>query len=169
MLFRGLAAVPASMSTPSQPALAGLALAGLWRRLAALMYEAILAFAIVFVAAYLFIALARDTPSGWLRLVFYTYLLCVCGAYFVFCWVRTGQTLAQKTWNLRLTDLDGSLLRPPRAILRYLLALPSVGSGLGLIWALIDPERQFLHDRLIGSRLVATDAARPPLEDTGQN
>jgi uncharacterized RDD family membrane protein YckC len=87
----------------------------------------------------------------------------------VFCWVRTGQTLAQKTWNLRLTDLDGSLLRPPRAILRYLLALPSVGSGLGLIWALIDPERQFLHDRLIGSRLVATDAARPPLEDTGQN
>ncbi len=60
-------------------------LAGLWRRLAALMYEAVLVFAIVFVAAYLFIALSGDTPSGWLRLVFYTYLLCVCGAYFVFC------------------------------------------------------------------------------------
>jgi len=131
------------------------------------MYEAVLAFAIVFVAAYLFIALSGDTPSGWLRLVFYTYLLCVCGAYFVFCWVRTGQTLAQKTWNLRLTDLDGALLQPARAILRYLLALLSVGSGIGLLWALIDPERQFLHDRLIGSRLVVTDGARQSLEDTG--
>jgi uncharacterized RDD family membrane protein YckC len=84
----------------------------------------------------------------------------------VFCWVRTGQTLAQKTWNLRLTNLDGSLLRPRRAILRYLLALPSIGSGIGLLWALIDPERQFLHDRLVGSRLQTTDAARSPLEDS---
>ncbi len=89
----------------------------------------------------------------------------VGGAYFVFCWVRTGQTLAQKTWNLRLTDLDGSLLRPGRAIIRYLLAIPSVGCGIGLLWALIDPERQFLHDRLSGSRLVVTDAARRPTED----
>lgn len=142
-------------------------MAGLWRRVAALMYEAVLAFAIVFVAAYFFIALASDTPTGLLRLVFYTYLLCVCGAYFVFCWVRTGQTLAQKTWNLRLTDLDGALLRPARAILRYLLALLSVGSGIGLLWALVDPERQFLHDRLIGSRIVVTDGARRPSEDSG--
>jgi uncharacterized RDD family membrane protein YckC len=130
------------------------------------MYEGVLVFAIVFVAAYLFIALARDTPSGWLRIAFYIYLLCICGGYFVFCWVRTGQTLAQKTWNLRLTNLDGSLLRPRRAILRYLLALPSIGSGIGLLWALIDPERQFLHDRLVGSRLQTTDAARSPLEDS---
>ena len=132
-------------------------MAGLWRRLAALMYEAVLAFALVFVAAYLFIALAQGTPTGWLRLVFYTYLLIICGAYFVFCWVRTGQTLAQKTWNVRLTNRDGSLLRPGRATVRYLLALVSIGSGIGLLWALIDPERQFLHDRLAGSRLVLTD------------
>ena len=117
-----------------------------------------MAFAIVFVAAYLFIALAGDTPTGWLRPVFYAYLLFICGAYFVFCWVRTGQTLAQKTWGLRLTCLDGSLLRPGRAILRYLLAVASVGSGIGLLWAVIDPDRQFLHDRLAGSRLVVADA-----------
>jgi len=130
------------------------------------MYEAVLAFAIVFVAAYLFIALAGDTPSGWLRPVFYVYLLGICGAYFVFCWVRSGQTLAQKTWNLRLTDINGALLRPGRATVRYLLALPSIGSGIGLLWALVDPDRQFLHDRLSGSRLVVTDAPRPPREDT---
>jgi uncharacterized RDD family membrane protein YckC len=122
------------------------------------MYEAVLVFAIVFVAGYLFIALARETPSGWLRSVFYAYLLAICGVYFVFCWVRTGQTLAQKTWGLKLTCLDGTLLRPGRAAVRYLLALASVGSGIGLLWAAFDPERQFLHDRLVGSRLVVTDA-----------
>ena len=142
-------------------------LAGLWRRLAALTYEAVLAFAIVFVAGYLFIALAGDTPSGWLRPVFYVYLLSICGAYFVFCWVRTGQTLAQKTWGLQLTCLDGTLLRPGRATVRYLLALASVGSGIGLLWAAFDPERQFLHDRLVGSRLVFTDARRAQPDDTG--
>jgi hypothetical protein len=52
-------------------------------------------------------------------------------------------------------------------MLRYLLALLSVGSGIGLLWALIDPERQFLHDRLIGSRLVVTDGTRQSREDTG--
>ncbi len=142
-------------------------LAGLWIRLAALMYEAVLAFAIVFVAAYLFIAHAREIPSGWLQLFFYAYLLSICGAYFVFCWVRTGQTLAQKTWGLQLTHLDGSLLRPGRAILRYLLALASVGSGIGLLWAAFDPEQQFLHDRLTGSRLVVAEKKSRLLDDAG--
>lgn len=138
-------------------------MAGIWRRLAALMYEAVLAFAIVFVTGYLFIAFARETPSGWLRLVFYAYLLFIYGAYLVFCWVRTGQTLAQKTWGLQLTRTDGSLLRPGRATLRYVLALVSVGSGVGLLWVAVDPDRQFLHDRLAGSRLVLDDtAARSP-------
>lgn len=132
-------------------------LAGIWRRLAALMYEATLVVAILFVAAYLYIALAQSTPSGLSRLIFYFYLVSVCGAYFVFCWVRSGQTLAQKTWGLRVTMVDGALLTPGRAIVRYLLALASVGSGIGLLWAAFDPQRQFLHDRLVGSRLVASE------------
>ena len=141
--------------------------AGIWRRLAALMYESVLVFAIVFVAGYLFIALTQETPSGWLRPVFYAYLLLVCGAYFAFCWVRTGQTLAQKTWGLRLTRIDGSLLGPGRAILRFLLGLASIGSGIGLLWAAFDPDGQFLHDRLAGSRLVDYDVNRRPDAGTG--
>ena len=92
------------MNTLAQPQLAGI-----WRRLAALAYEAVLLFAIVFIAAYLFVALAGKTPQGMLRWFFYLYLLCVAGAYFVFCWVRSGQTLAQKAWGLRITAIDGTL------------------------------------------------------------
>jgi uncharacterized RDD family membrane protein YckC len=129
-------------------------LAGIWRRLAALAYEAILLFAILFISGYLFVALAGRTPQGLLRWLFYAYLLVVCGTYFVFCWVRSGQTLAQKSWGVRVTDIDGSLLSLRKAAVRYLLAIASVGSGIGLLWAIVDRQHQFLHDRLAGSRLV---------------
>ena len=136
-----------------------LVIAGIWRRLAALAYEAVLLFAMLFVAGYLFVAIFGRSPAGLVRWIFFAYLVCVCGAYFVFCWVRSGQTLAQKTWGLKLTAADGSLLPTRRAALRYLLALLSVGCVVGLLWALFDPERQFLHDRLAGSRIVLANSA----------
>jgi uncharacterized RDD family membrane protein YckC len=136
-------------------------LAGLWRRLASLAYESILIFALLFVAGYLFIALARGAEHGVPRLLFQAYLLAVCGAYFVFCWTRSGQTLAMKTWGLRLQTADGAALTGRRALLRYLLAVPSAGLGVGFLWALIDRERQFLHDRLAGTRIVTAFPPEP--------
>jgi uncharacterized RDD family membrane protein YckC len=145
------------MSTRSQ-----MVPAGLFRRLLALTYEAVLLFAIVFVAAYLFIAISGKSPGGFWRGIFFVYLLCISGAYLVFCWMRSGQTLAQKTWGIRVTAVDGSLLGLRAATLRYLLALISVGTGVGLLWAVFDPERQFLHDRLCGSRVVLADSPGIP-------
>ena len=60
------------MNTLAQPQLAGI-----WRRLAALAYEAVLLFAIVFIAGYLFVALAGQTPQGMLHWFFYLFLYCV--------------------------------------------------------------------------------------------
>ncbi|MGD8477142.1 MAG: RDD family protein [Burkholderiales bacterium] len=137
------------MSPQSQPELAGI-----WRRLAALAYESVLVFAIVFIAGYLFVALVGQSPQGPLRIAFYLYLIAVSGGYFVFCWVRSGQTLAQKSWGIRVAGVNGSLLNWRKAVLRYLLAVASIGSGIGLLWAIVDPQHQFLHDRLAGSRLV---------------
>ncbi len=132
-------------------------MAGLWPRLASLVYDAILLFGVVFISTYLFVALARDAEHGLLRFVFQMYLIAICGTYFVFCWTRSGQTLAMKTWHLRLQTVGGGLLPPERALVRYLLAIPSVGLGLGLLWALVDPDRQFLHDRLAGTRIVRAE------------
>ena len=54
---------------------------------------------------------------------------------------------------------DGAALGTARAIHRYVLALLGLAAlGLGFAWALFDPERQFLHDRLAGTALV--DAKR---------
>jgi uncharacterized RDD family membrane protein YckC len=134
------------------------AAAGIARRLASLLYESLLAFALAFFAGLLFYGAASGRLSGLIRGLFQIYLIAVLGLYFVWCWHRGGQTLPMKTWKLRLVSTDGGALSVRRAALRYLLAWPSVGlAGAGLAWATFDRDRQFLHDRLAGTRVVRSD------------
>lgn len=95
----------------------------------------------------------RVTPPGWLE---WLHIYVVLGCYFVWYWRRGGQTLAMQTWKLRLVQAgSGAPVGLGQAWLRYTLAWPSVLLvGVGLAWAIIDPERQFLHDRLAGTRVV---------------
>ena len=70
-------------------------------------------------------------------------------------WCHGGQTLAMKTWRIRLLASSGTPVRPTQALLRYLLCWPSLGlCGIGALWALVDRDRQFLHDRIAGTQLV---------------
>jgi uncharacterized RDD family membrane protein YckC len=131
-----------------------LQLASLRLRLMSLAYEVILLVAILFLFSYLFLSLARDAQSGLPRIIFQIYLLSVCGVYFVFCWTRGGQTLPMKTWHMQLVTETGKTLSAGRAFRRYLFAIPGMLSGISLLWAPFDRERQFLHDRLARTRLV---------------
>jgi uncharacterized RDD family membrane protein YckC len=102
----------------------------------------------------------------------------VFGIYLAWFWTR-GQTLAMKTWNIRVVDRAGKPLSQPRALLRYLCSwlwfLPPIAVlssmqpsgretivvmlGWTAIWALLSrlhPQRQFWHDALAGTRLVAS-------------
>jgi uncharacterized RDD family membrane protein YckC len=133
-------------------------LASLRLRLVSLVYEGILLFAVLFVSSYLFLSLAREAQSGLPRVIFQIYLLSVSGAYFVFCWARTGQTLPMKTWRMRIITEEGGPLSARRAFKRYLLAIPGILSGISLLWAPFDRERQFLHDRLAGTRIVRVNS-----------
>ncbi len=137
-----------------------LQLAPLGIRLLCLAYEGVLLFGILFVASYLFLGLARDAQTGLPHLLFQVYVLAVCGAYFVFCWTRSGQTLPMKTWRIRLVTEQGKPLAIGRAFRRYLLAVPGVLSGIGVLWALVDREGQFLHDRLARTRIVRLEKQR---------
>jgi uncharacterized RDD family membrane protein YckC len=118
-----------------------------------MLYEAILLFAVAFFAAWLFFFAsgARDATSGSLRYVLQLFIATVFAAYFLWCWLRGGQTLAMKAWHIRLVDVT-----PSKALLRLLLAAVFVPTALSFIWAFFDRDRQFLHDRLAGTRLVST-------------
>jgi len=124
-------------------------------RIAAMIYESLLVTAVVFVASLPFLYLVGTAETGWMRHVFQLYLLGILFAYFSAFWLRSGQTLAMKTWRIRLVQLNGDTLTFRQAVLRFLLALLGLLlAGVGFWWALVDRERQFLHDRIVGTRLV---------------
>ena len=95
---------------------------GLWRRMACWLYEGMLLFAVVFVAGWLFSTLGqmRDAMDS-RRHLLQAFLFIVFGVYFVFFWAK-GQTLAMKTWGIRVVDRQGRPLSQGRALLRYLLS-----------------------------------------------
>jgi len=163
---------PRPSAAPSRPP-------GLLLRLAVMSYEAVLLFGLAFAAGFALLAATGWTyplppPRRW---ALQAALFAVIGAYFVFCWSRSGQTLAMKSWRLRVVDGDGRLLSPGRAALRYLLAWSLFAPGLAFVllagtgaWASLaallasllamlalgrlDRDGQLLHDRLLGSRVI---------------
>lgn len=131
---------------------------GLMRRLACLVYDTLLLAAILFAATFLFIAVFGDATEAPLRYGLQLYLYLVAAAYFIWCWLRGGQTLAMQTWRIRLVAVAQREISLDLAVKRYLLA--SAGLlffGAGLVWALFDRERLFLHDRLLGTRLIQVE------------
>ncbi|WP_341915457.1 RDD family protein [Polaromonas sp. YR568] len=154
------------------------------RRMACWLYEGMLMFGVVFIADYLFSTLSQTRNAMDNRNAQQAFLFVVFGIYFVWFWAK-GQTLAMKTWNIRLTDLQGQAVSQKRAFVRYTLSwlwfLPPLALSwlLGLdvrqalvlaggwiaIWAILSrfhPDRQFWHDALAGTRLVSSLPAGAP-------
>ena len=131
-------------------------LPGIRKRLASAVYDALLLIGVVVFAVIL--------PHMLIGMVFhysapgtvvFVHLILIFAAYFLWYWSHGGQTLAMQTWKIRLISVTG---RPPtlgQLVIRFVLAWPSLGFyGAGLIWAFFDRDRQFLHDRLSGTRIA---------------
>lgn len=134
--------------------------ASLKRRLLSLVYEALLLAIVVMVGSLPFVAAAGalDLDRAVTRPLFQIYLLSLTAAYFIWQWRRGGQTLAMKTWRIRLVARDGAPLTRGQCVRRFVFA--AVGlllAGIGFAWALVDRDRQFLHDRLAGTRIVSSE------------
>jgi uncharacterized RDD family membrane protein YckC len=146
------------------------------RRMACWLYEGMLMFGVVFIAGYLFSSLSQQRHALEHRHALQAFLFVVFGIYFTWFWAK-GQTLAMKTWNIRVVDRAGRPISQPRALLRYALSwlwfLPPLAAvspfalsggetaviaiGWVAVWAILarfHPEQQFWHDALAGTRLV---------------
>jgi uncharacterized RDD family membrane protein YckC len=148
------------------------------RRMACWLYEGMLMFGVVFIAGYLFSTLSQTRNALDNRHALQAFVFLVFGIYFVWLWSK-GQTLAMKTWDIRVVDRNGQAISQARALLRYLLSwlwfLPALAAvapfklsgpesvviviGWVLVWAILSrfhPQQQFWHDALAGTRLVST-------------
>jgi uncharacterized RDD family membrane protein YckC len=161
--------------------------APLLHRYAALGYEGLLLAAIVLVVGFLTLpATPPGSSTGVLAVPpLPARVLCAClvfgatGLYFTWSWTAGRRTLPMKTWRLVLIRADGHTVDGRTAVLRYLgawigplaalaahAALQPVNLGghaawlvaVGYLWPFVDPDRQFLHDRIAGTRIVM---ARP--------
>lgn len=131
------------------------AAAGFARRLLALFYEALLLVALLLFGSLPFAMLAHGADPLVARPLFQLYLVAIAAAYFTWQWRHGGQTLPMKTWRLRLVTRGGAPLGTQHALRRFLFALPgTLLLGAGFLWALVDREGQFLHDRLAGTKIV---------------
>jgi uncharacterized RDD family membrane protein YckC len=139
------------------------------------LYEGMLMFGVVFIAGYLFGTLSQTRNAMDNRHALQAFLFIVFGIYFAWFWAK-GQTLAQKTWHIRVVDAQGLPVSQARALWRYVLSwvwfLPPLAAySLGVpaievlvltagwvaLWAVLSRfhrHRQFWHDAWAGTRLV---------------
>lgn len=170
------------MSTPG--GVPRLVAAPLARRLAAFLYEGVLLFGIVFATGLVYAVAVRQTNAMTHRSGLIAACFLVMGLYFVGTWSHGGQTLAMKTWHLRVVTATGAPLTPRRAAARYVAAwlwvLPPLAFaatafprnlateiGLPVAWmllyafsALLHPRRQFWHDVLCDTAVVLAPPVR---------
>jgi uncharacterized RDD family membrane protein YckC len=154
------------------------------RRLAGLLYEALVVVAILLLVVAIFSLAALAAPALTRhRPVLLALTFASLGGYFTYCW-HNGQTLAMRAWKIRIADASGTPPTWGRACLRYVLAWVWVAPPLALvsavkpaaaslsaalaldagvllawmgIWAaaaLLRPDRQFWHDVASGTRLA---------------
>ncbi|GAB4213965.1 MAG: RDD family protein [Rhodoferax sp.] len=148
----------------------------LMRRMACWLYEGMLLFGVVFIAGYLFGTLSQTRNALDNRHALQAFVFVVFALYFTWLWSK-GQTLAQKTWHIRVVDTTGQPIGQGRAFVRYLcswlwllpplaaswaLSLPG-GEAMVIVvgwvaaWAVLSrfhPQQQFWHDALAGTRLI---------------
>jgi len=133
-------------------------------------------FGVVFIAGYLFGTLSQTRHAMDNRHALQAFLFIVFGIYFTWFWAK-GQTLAMKTWNIKVVDRLGQSISQQRALCRYLLSwlwfvpplaatapfdlsggeLSVVVIGWIVVWALLSrfhAQQQFVHDALAGTRLI---------------
>ena len=141
-------------------------------------------FGVVFLATYLFSSLSQTRNAMDNRNALQAFLFVIFGIYFVWFWAK-GQSLAMKTWDIRVVDIHGRTITQTRALARYALSwlwfLPPLGISwaLGLsakegavitlgwvaIWAVLarfHPRKQFWHDALAGTQLINWKAPESP-------
>ncbi len=129
---------------------------GLPRRFAAMLYDALLVGALLFLVTVPFIAARGGEPveigdNSIYRVV----LVLVFYVFFVGFWTRSGRTLGMQSWGLQLETMDGARPTLATASVRFFAAILSwLPCGLGFFWQLWDKDKLTWHDRISGTRLA---------------
>lgn len=165
------------MPDAAAPAVAVVQTPTVKRRLMAMVYDLLLITAIEFFVNFLFIFVTGNRQAPVYHQLGIALFFVVAAAYFIHAWSGSGFTLAMKTWRIKVVKVGHARVPFTAALLRHVFAwgwlLPAlfashvlklshgqtgaalvIGIAVWALTALFDKDRQFLHDRLAGTRLI---------------
>ncbi len=131
-----------------------LPIAGLFRRLGAMLYDVMLIVGLLFAYAACVLGIVNwqvgisDELNLGESLLFRLGAAATIIGFYTFFWLRGGQTLGMRAWRLKVAKADGSAMDLPSCMLRLATGTISLlVFGLGYFWCLIDHNNLTLHDR----------------------
>ena len=135
--------------------------ASLFKRLASMVYDALIVIAIWFMIGFIFLAIkgvdtAKTNPHA-LQTELFPLLLLGTFAFYSWFWMHGGQTLGMRAWRLQVVDahLDGRPVNLVQCLSRFLMALISFTAfGLGYWWVLFSASGDSWHDTFSGTRTL---------------
>lgn len=160
-----------SNATTTQSAPVPVSLASFWRKFAAWIYDLLGAFAVFILSlaigytilslfSFIWVEAGQETNNSLNSSPLATslsnsplwslYIAASVQYYYVWCWVKGGQTVGMRTWRLKLCKPDGRLLTWKEAYLRSLLSF----AGIAQLWGLFDRESRGWHDLACNSRVI---------------
>lgn len=155
--------------------------ASLWRRLAAMVYDGLLMFAVLIVIGATMLPFTKGLGMNPDDLIFKIYVFGAIFAFLGWFWTHGGQTLGMRAWKIRLVQNDGSVVSWRHALRYYLVSLPmwgfliftivvnagiyptpaaiartphSVLYGLALIWFVFDNLPDNWRQKVAGLKMV---------------
>jgi len=142
--------------------------AGFLRRIGAILYDILLLAAVIMVAtaiALLAVALIAATPfysipaeadhasvlngNPW----YFLWMVSVILWFYVWFWVRGGQTLGMRTWRMRIQNSDGTPITPKQGFIRCFFSF----LGLGNFLVIVRKDNLALQDLIAGCEVVILD------------
>ena len=133
--------------------------AGFFRRMAAIIYDGILVFSLLFFTSIPLIILFEKLTgeSLYQHVAYYGFVLwlyAVAFIYFGWFWTHSGQTPGMKAWHLKITTMEGAKIGWVAAFKRYVGALLSWAIvGLGFLWVFISKSKKTWHGVLSHTRV----------------
>ena len=128
--------------------------AGLLVRLAAIFYDTLLLLSALLITTAIVLMVTKGTLHTH-NPFFRTLLFLICFSFYAWLWLHGGQTLGMRAWRLRIQNIDGRPITVWQALLRFLVAIPSLAlAGLGFLWMLVDRDKMTWHDRFSETVIV---------------
>jgi len=96
------------------------------RRLGSMLYDAILVIALLIVGTCVLLLLTNGENIKPGNFYYQSYLLFLIVSFFSWFWTHGGQTAGMAAWRLKLTTFSNTSISFQQALLRLLIAVPSL-------------------------------------------